>query len=70
MSKVQLFMTVARKSKYCTFCKHWYDPANSNLKMLFGARVEYETTMERPCELRYGQNMKAMGGCSKFESKL
>ena len=70
MSKVQLFMTVAKHTRNCTFCTHWYDPANSNLKMLSGARIEYDTTVEKPCDVRYGQNMRATMSCSKFQSKL
>ena len=46
MAKVQLFMTIARRSRNCTFCKHWYDPANSNLQMLSGARIEYASNYE------------------------
>ncbi len=70
MAKVQLFMTIARRSRNCTFCKHWYDPANSNLQMLSGARIEYDTAIEKPCEVRCGHNMRATMSCSKFVSKL
>lgn len=70
MSKVQLFMTVAKHTRNCTFCTHWYDPANSNLKMLSGARIEYDTTVEKPCDVRCGHNVRATMSCSKFQSKL
>ena len=51
MAKVQLFMTIARRSRNCTFCKHWYDPANSNLQMLSGARIEYDTAIESDVDI-------------------
>ena len=69
MSKVQLFMQVARHKKICAFCRHWYDPSNSNLRILSGSRVEYETSVMKPCTVK-GFNMMASTSCSKFESKL
>lgn len=51
MAKVQVYIPLAKKRKCCAFCKHWYDPANSNIKMLSGARIEFDNAVSKPCEL-------------------
>lgn len=59
MAKVQVYIPLAKKRKCCAFCKHWYDPANSNIKMLSGARIEFDNAVSKPCELKGGFNMVA-----------
>ena len=47
MGKVRIFMNQVKSARKCTFCRHWYDPTNSNLKMLAGGALEYDSAAVR-----------------------
>lgn len=59
-----------RKTKKCTFCKHWCDFTNSNIKPKPGAIMwEYDTTMKCECTKGRGKR-RASCTCKDFENKI
>lgn len=56
---------------YCAFCKHWYDPANSNIIPVAPVQGMWKVNMQAKslCTLTNTQPI-ATHRCDKFESKL
>ncbi len=56
--------------RLCAFCKHWYDPANTFIRPLFGKdRWEYDETAKALCNIKK-KEMKAFANCSEYEQKV
>ena len=70
MGKVRIFMNQVKSARKCTFCRHWYDPTNSNLNMLAGGALEYDSSAVRRCTVKFGKEMPAACCCNRFESKM
>ncbi len=58
--------------KRCAFCANWYDPTNSAIEPVRGAKDwwEYKTGIQNFCRLRGNIRTRSEGTCSKFQSKL
>lgn len=59
------------KTKKCTFCKHWCDLSNSNIKPKSpdGKIWEYEATTVNVCSKGKGKR-RASSTCKEFENKI
>lgn len=56
-------------SKKCAFCKNWYDPTNSAIKLKATITWEYDMGMKCMCRIKKIYK-KGFQTCSKFESKI
>ncbi len=56
-------------SKKCAFCKNWYDPTNSAIKLRGTITWEYDSEMKCMCRVEK-RLKKGFQSCSKFESKI
>ena len=59
------------KTKKCTFCKHWTDLNNSNIKpkSMDGKIWEYESSTFCICSKGKGKR-RATSSCKEFENKI
>jgi hypothetical protein len=60
-----------KKTKMCTFCKHWSDLSNSNIKpkSADGRIWEYEPSTFCICSQGKGKR-RATSTCKNFENKI
>ena len=60
----------SKKNKYCSFCKHWYDPTNSALNPMPGKDLyKIDSSISKKCVKR-NLIMPALSICKFYESKM
>ena len=53
----------------CAFCQHWYDPANSAIKLQRPKIWEYDLQAKNICRQKNVKTL-AFSACAKFISKI
>ena len=54
----------------CVFCTHWYDPANSAIKLVRQKIWEYDSQARNICREKNVKVGASSGVCSKFVCKV
>lgn len=58
-----------KHTRYCAFCKYWYDPTNSAIRPISPVAWEFDAHVKKKC-LKCNSERQGMGTCSYFENKL
>lgn len=64
--------TDPKHTRYCAFCKNWYDPTNSTIEPTrspFSWKIK-NTLQKNVCLARNNITTSALSSCPKYECKL
>lgn len=60
-----------KKTRFCAFCKHWYDPTNTAISPRSGNTTvwDFDRNIKNKCLDKNIERVANMG-CNKYECKL